>query len=164
MKKIKKSTLAVIAVLAALAVGVAVLAALNGRSAGLKKQLLNDAAFLLTANGAEHKITMEEFRGLGLREIRANYKKSGKAPETRTYTGISFAEVLRFKNIELAGVTKVIFSASDNYATALRLDEALDEENCFIVADDDEGPFRMVLARDQFSQRWCSYLINVELK
>ena len=160
----KKSTAAVIAVLAALAFCVAVLAVLNGRNAGTKKQLLDDAAFLIVANGAEHKIAMEEFRSLGLREIQANYKKNGKAPEIRAYTGISFAEVLRHKQIELDGITKVIFTAADNYASALRLEETLDEENCFIVIDDEAGPFRMILARDQFSQRWCSYLTEAELK
>jgi len=160
----KRSTIAVIAILLALAIGVAVLAILNGKNAEAKQRLRSDAAFMIIIGEVEHKVTMEEFRALDLREIQANYKKNGKAPEIRAYTGIPFAEILRQRNIDLADITKVIFTAADNYASAITMEEALNEDNCFIVLDDEAGPFRMILARDQFSQRWCGYLTDVDLK
>ena len=96
----KKSTFIVIAVLAFLALGVAVLAMLNGRAAAEKKQLRDDAVFLIIAHGEEYRITMEDVESLGPREIRANYKKSGKDPETRVYTGVPFAAVLRHTGVD----------------------------------------------------------------
>jgi len=172
---VKKSTIAVLAVLLALAAGVAVLAILNGKGSEAKRRLQDDDAFLIMANGAEQKISMAEFQKLPLREIQANYKKNGKAPEVRAYTGAPFAEVLRMAGVDPEGLTKAIFSAADNYTSALRIDEALDEENCFIVIaeagvplgkreDGGTGPFRMIMARDQFSQRWCSFLTDVVLE
>ena len=161
----KKSTLAVIAILAVLAVGVAVLAALNGKDTAAKKQLYQDAAFLIIAGGEEYRVTMEEYQSLDQREIQANYKKNNKAPETRTYTGVPFAEVLRMKNIDPGDAKTVLFAAADNYNSPLSIEEALDEENCFIIYDDgDEGPFRMILPNDQFRQRWCKLLTDVTLK
>jgi len=161
----KKSGIIVIAVIAALAVGVAVLAVLNGKTAIAKKQLRSDAAFLIVAGGMEYRVTMEEFLILEQREIEANYKKSGKDPETRVYTGAPFAEILRLKGIDAGGFNSAAFAAADGYASALPMEDALDEANCFIAADDgDDGPFRMILAKDQFSQRWCKLLTDVTLK
>ena len=161
----KKSTIAVIAVLAALAVGVAVLAVLNGKSAEAKRQLRGDAIFLIIADGEEHRVTMEDIEALGPREIEANYKKSGKDPETRTYTGVPFAAVLRLKEINTEGLRSATFAAADAYSSILAMEDALDEESCFIVIDPgDEGPYRMILAKAQFSQNWCKLLTDVTLK
>ena len=156
------------------AAGLAVLAVLNAQNAAVKKQLQDDAEFLIISGDIEHKITMAEFQTLELHDIQANYKKSGKAPETRVYTGIAFANVLQSKNISTNGISKAVFGAADLYHSALSIDDALDIENCFIVikedgkplgkrADGGTGPFRMILATDQFSQRWCSFLTEVTL-
>ncbi|MDR2687473.1 MAG: hypothetical protein LBB75_06950 [Oscillospiraceae bacterium] len=164
-KPTKKSTIAVIAVLAALAVGVAVLAVLGGREAAPGRRLREDAVFLVTVGGTEHRVTVEDIESLGPREIEANYKKSGKDPETRVYTGVPFAAVLRLKGIGAETLRSATFSAADTYSSILPMEDALDEENCYIVLDaGDEGPFRMILARDRFSQRWCKLLTGVALK
>jgi len=166
----RKSTIAVIAVLAALAVGVAVLAALNAKNAGEKKQLLDDAVFLILDGrtqppAALATVTREDIEALAPREFRANYKKSGKEPEARVYTGVPFAEVLRAKGIDPAGFASAAFAAADGYASALTMEKALDEENCFIALDDGgDGPFRMILPKDQFSQNWCKMLTDITLK
>jgi len=164
-KSMKKSTIVVIAVIAALAVGVAVLAALNGREAAGKKQLRDDAVFVILAGDAEYRVTMEEFLSLEQREFEAVYKKSGKDPETRYYTGAPFAEVLQMKGVGTAGFAAAAFGAADGYASAISMEDALDTQRCYIAADDGgDGPFRMILPKDQFSQRWCKMLVDVTLK
>ena len=161
----KKSTIAVIAVLAVLSMAVAVLAVLNSKEAKTKKQLRGDAVFLIIAGETEHRVTMQDIESLGPREIQANYKKSGRDPETRAYTGVPFAEVLRLKGIDTGGLRSAVFSAADAYSSILSMEDALDEENCFIVIDTgDEGPYRMILAQAQFSQNWCKLLTDVTLK
>jgi len=161
----KKSTIAVIVVLAVLAIGVAVLAVLNGRQAVGKIASIYDTGFLVLAGDVEYQVTLAEIEALGPREIEANYKKSGKDPETRAYRGVPFAEVLARKGIDPAGFGSAVFSAADGYASALPIEKALDKENCFIVIDQGgEGPFRMILAKDQFSQYWCKLLMDVTLR
>ena len=160
----KKSTIAVAAVLAVLAVAVAVLSVLSGKDAEKKQLLRDNAQLLIVSGGEEYTLTMEEFLSLEQREIQANYKKNGKEPEARVFYGVPFAQVLRAKHIDPAGAAKALFSASDAYASLLPMEDALDEDNCFIVADSGaDGPFRMILARDQFSQRWCKLLTDVTL-
>ena len=161
----KKSTIVVIAVIAALAIGVAVLAVLNGRDAAGKKQLREDAVFVIVAGDVEYRVTMEDFLSLEQREFEAIYKKSGKDPETRYFTGAPFAELLQLKGIDPAGFTVAAFGAADGYTSAITMEDALDAARCFIAADDGaDGPFRMILPLDQFSQRWCKLLTDVTLK
>jgi len=166
----KKSTIAVVAVIAALAVGVAVLAVLNGRDAAGKKQLREDAVFVILDGRTRPpvtlaEVTMEDFLSLEQREFEANYKKSGRDPETRSYTGVPFAEILQMKGIDPAGFTVAAFGAADGYASAITMEEALNAQGCLIAADDGaDGPFRMILPLDQFSQRWCKLLTDVTLK
>ena len=159
----KKSTIAVIAVIAALTVGVAVLAVLNNKNAAPGGQA--QAAFWIKADGAARPVTMEDIEALGPREIQANYKKSGKNPEKRVYTGVPFAQVLASKGIDCAGAKTAVFSASDGYSSILSIGEALDGKNCYIVLDDGEdGPFRMILPNARFSQNWCKLLTEVTIK
>ena len=169
-KSMKKSTTVVIVVIAVLAVGVAVLAALNGREAAGKKQLRDDAVFVILDGRGQPpvmlaEVTMEDFLSLEQREFEAVYKKSGKDPETRYYTGAPFAEVLQMKEIDPAGFAAAAFGAADGYASAISMEDALDTQRCYIAADDGgDGPFRMILPKDQFSQRWCKMLVDVTLK
>lgn len=164
MKRLKKSTIAVIAVLVALACGVAVLAVLNGRDAQEKQQRRVDGTFLIVAGETEYTVTRDEIEALGPKEFEANYKKSGKAPEARVYTGVPFAAVLERKGIDPAQFSTAIFSAADAYIQAIPLADALDATGCFIALDDaGDGPFRMILAKDQFSQRWVKLLTDVTL-
>lgn len=163
--KAKKSTVAVAAVLAFLAVGVAVLAILNGKDAKARKELLESKVFVIAAGGTEYEVTATDIEALGPREFQANYKKSGKAPETRLYSGVPFAAVLELKGVELEGIETATFSAADSYSSILSIAEALDEENCFIALDEgEEGPFRMIKPKDPFSQYWCKQLVKVILK
>ena len=159
----KKSTVAVVIVLAVLAAGVAVLAVFNGRDAAEKKRRLSDEYFLIVAGETEHRVTMEDIEALGPREIEANYKKSGKDPEMRYYTGVPFAAVLRLKEIDAEGLSSAVFSAADSYSSILSMEDALGE--CYIAIDaGSDGPFRMILPKAQFSQGWCKMLTDVHLR
>jgi hypothetical protein len=161
--KSKKPVLAVLSVIAVLALAVAVLALLQNKTLSEKQQLRADAAFIITANGAEHKITLEEFLSLEQREVEANYKKNQKNPETRAYTGVPFAEILRLKGIDAAGMKSAVFTGADLYSSAISIEEALGD--CWILYDGGgDGPFRMILPNAQFSQHWCKLLVEVVLQ
>jgi len=83
--------------------------------------------------------------------------------------------VFDYLGIDYSSAKSVSFTAADGYASALTIAEALDEENCFIVFDEDgkplgtkenggSGPYMMILPNDQFSQRWCKFLLEIEIK
>ena len=160
MHKIKRSTIVIIAILALLAIGTAVFALLNRRNT----RAGDGASFVIVCGEVEHTVTKDELAAIGLRGVEANYKKNGKPAETRVYTGVPLVEILAHKSIDTQGISTAHFAASDGFRTVLSIDDALDSENCFIVLDDDAGPFLMIKPKDPFSQYWCKYLTEITLK
>lgn len=176
MSESKKSSSRLILIVVILLVAVVgVFALLNHSGVEEKRQLQDDAIFLIQEGGQSTEVTMADIESLEPQEIVANYKKSGKDPEQRHYTGVPFAQVLTLKGIDAQGYSSVVFTAADGYASALPIADALNAENCYIIIaeegqplgkkeDGGSGPFRMILPNDQFSQRWCSFLLEVSFQ
>ena len=160
---------------ACLVVVVAVFAFLNRENIAGKKEAQESGIFFLNAGGEEFTVTMDDIEALSPFLITANYKKSGQDAETRMYRGVSLKSVVERMGVDYSRNASVSFIAADGYASALSITEAMDDSNCFIViAEGDKplgtresggsGPFMMIMAKDQFSQRWCKFLLEVNLQ
>ena len=171
----KTGTKLVIISVAVLCAAVAVFAFLNRENIAAKKEAQEGGFFYFYAGDEEHTVTMEDIEALSPSVIKANYKKNGKESETRYYSGVSLRSVAESLGIDVSGYSSAAFSAADGYASALTITEAMDGENCCIVIamggeplgtkeGGGSGPFMMILPNDQFSQRWCKFLIEVRLK
>ena len=170
-----RNTKIVMAAAAALLAAVAVFAWLNRGSVAEKKATQDSGTFLVTYGDIQYTVSMEDIEALDPRTIDANYKKSGKNPEPRQYTGVPLVSVFDFLGIDCSAASSVSFTAADGYASALPIADALDEESCYIIIAEGgaplgtkesggSGPFMMILALDQFSQRWCKFLMEVAVK
>ena len=175
ISKINRNTKIVAIVLIVLTVALVVLACLNRENVAEKKEMQENGTFIITANGEQTIITMDDIIALEPRVIDANYKKSGKEPVQKQYTGVALKSIFDYFNIDYSEAKSVSFTAADGYASALTIGEALNEENCFIVIEEEgeplgtkenggKGPYMMILANDQFSQRWCKFLLEIELR
>ena len=171
----KKNSLIVTGVIIGLAAAVAVLALHNRANTVSKKEAQDSGVFFVRAGGEEYTVTTNDFASLSAVELDAGYRKSGRAPETRTYRGVSFKAVLGSLGIDVSPFRSVSFTAADGYASALSIEEAMDDTSCYIVnamdgrplgtkADGGSGPFMMILTRDPFSNRWCKFLLEVRLQ
>jgi len=158
----KKSTIAVIAALVALAIALVALIFLNMPDIAQRQQLRTDEVFLIIIGEDEHRVTINDIENLYPRAIEANYKRSGRPAETRMFSGVPFAAILELHEIDSANLQNAIFAAADGYQSALTISRALND--AYIVLCDERGPFRMILPNDQFSQHWCSYLTDVTLR
>jgi hypothetical protein len=176
MSKINKNTKIVIAVIIVLTVTVVIFAILNRDNIAERKAMQDSGTFIITAvDGTRYNVTMYDILSLNPHVIDANYKKSGKEPVQKQYTGVSLKRLFDYFDIDYLLTKSVSFTAADGYASAISIDDALDENNCFIVFEEEgeplgtkesggKGPFMMILANDQFSQRWCKFLLEVEIK
>lgn len=166
----------IITVLLVLAAIVGVTAYLNADGLDKKKEMQKNALLTIKVNGEEVKtINMEFIKELGEEEFNANLKTNGKAPVEKTYTGVPLIKVLQACNIDMEGKTQVIAKAVDGYISALKMEEVLDEKNVYVAYKEDgeflgtkenggSGPYKVIIAKDQFSQRWCKFLSEVEVK
>lgn len=167
MTKQMKISLAILGALLALA---AVFAVLNLRGLDEKKAAAQAQAFTIVIGEEKTTVTIEDMQTIGIRDIPANYKPSGKAPVERIYQGVPFVEVLTYKGISPADYKTVVFTAADGYSTAISAEEALDPEKCVIATGLAGAPLEgkeagttslmMILPKDQFSQRWCKFLLE----
>lgn len=80
-----------------------------------------------------------------------------------TYTGVTLKTLLEQAEIN-SNATSIFIQASDGYGTTLTLEEA-NKDSAFIAYKKDgaamtplteggEGPFRLIIADDEFAQRW----------
>jgi len=170
-----KGVLLVATVTAALTAAVIVLALLNRDNIAPKKEAQENGIFYIYADETEYAVTMDDIEALAPFNITANYKKSGQPPETRVYRGVSLKAVMERLGIDVSEFRSASFTAADGYASALTIAEAMDGDNCYVVTamggvplgtkeDGGSGPYMMILANDQFSQRWCKFLLEVRLK
>lgn len=170
----KKQNKIVLACVCALLVVIAVFAVLNRENVLLKRQMVESGSFRIVSGEQVYTVSMKDIEALNPAEVAANYKKDGKAPIGKTYTGVPLKRVLDSVGADVSSAKSVSFTAADGYASAVPIQDALNEESCFIVIREGgealgsketggSGPFMMILAQDQFSQRWCKFLLEVTL-
>ena len=169
-----RNTKIVIITVCALTIAVAVLAWLNRDSAAERMALEERGEFQIAAGGVKYSVTMGDLEEIGTRIIEANYKTNLMPPVKKEYTGVSLKSVLDYLGVDCSNVKRVSFSASDGYASAASISDALNEDNCFIVFEEagkplgtrgsgGVGPYMVIFAKDRFSQRWCKYLFEITI-
>lgn len=99
-------------------------------------------------------------------------RSSGEKPVSVEFKGIELAEFLKSQNIDLTNSKMITFNASDGYRIAVKTEEVLEHKNVYLVYEMDgeklkpkknggTGPFRIVIRRDPFSQRWIKHLEEI---
>ena len=170
MKRNTKIT-AIVPGILALAVGV--LAWLNAGNIEEKKAFQEGATFLVSTGNVQHLISMDDIMKIRPRAIIANHRSGGQTRE-RQFTAVSLKSLLDHLGADYSSARNIVFTAADGYSSAVPLAEALDEDNCLIVFEEagvalgtresgGEGPYMMILAKDQFSQRWVKFLLEIRL-
>ena len=170
----KKNTKTVIIVMAVLVAAVGILAWLNRDSIAQKKTAQQSGTFFISANGRQYNVSMEGVLMLSPRSFRVNAKSSTTDYTEKEFTGVSLKVLLDHTDVDYSTAGSINFIAADGYASAISISDALDEDNCFIVFEEDgkplgtkesggSGPFRMIMAKDEFAQRWCKFLLEIKV-
>lgn len=168
--KNKKLLAAIIVLVAA----IALLAWLNGRSVAH----LEPATLVVKENGQETgSISLDEMTSLeGVQEFSVVLRSSGKDPVENRYTGIALAMVLEaVAPGSLTSGIQVSVKAIDGYAVTYTGEETLRDEHLFLVwlkdgeplgnkAGGGSGPLMVIPRQDEFGQRWCKFVVEVDLR
>ncbi|MCL2392803.1 MAG: molybdopterin-dependent oxidoreductase [Oscillospiraceae bacterium] len=169
-KEGNKSTKIIIIILCALALAVVVLAILHQGNISERLELQADGAFLVTVGADTHHVSMSDLRSIGAVAV-----SSSPRGVSRDFTGVPLVRIFDYFGIDYFEAETVIFTALDGFVTAISIAEALDETNTFIVFEEDGqplgtreegglGPYMVVVARDQFPNRWARYLMEITLQ
>lgn len=171
-----KNTKILLSIIIILVVVIAVTLYLNKDIVEENNKLNQNAIFIVYENGSELKsYTMDEIQHLGETNFKANLKTNGKAPIEYEYTGVLLKNILEDAGIILDNKEAVIVTAADGYSVAVEIDKVLENDNVYLaymregesIKSKDEGgrgPYQMIISKDQFSQFWCKYAINVDVQ
>ncbi|HQA48878.1 MAG TPA: molybdopterin-dependent oxidoreductase [Bacillota bacterium] len=169
-----KKTVLIVVVILALVVGVT--AYMNRGDLAAKRESQQDAYVLIKSGGSEAvRIDLEKLKQMNVVDVEANLKRSGKPAEKHVYTGVLLKEVLEEAGVDTAGKDTVIMKAVDGYTSAIGMEETLQDDNVYLVFKMDgeplgtkeeggSGPLQVIIAKDPFSQRWCKFVMEIELQ
>jgi hypothetical protein len=120
-------------------------------------------------------LTMEDIIDFGKVDFEVIKDTSNTDPTPYTYSGILLNDLLKEIDIELTKYEVVVCSAVDGFASAISMDKVMEDDNVYLAYEVDgkplgtkedrgEGPFMIIISKDQFAQNWCKYLIEVDLQ
>lgn len=161
----KKTTIAVIAIIAALVVAVAVLFALNWGAIQGRQQLLEDGELHLTHHtaGETFVLTVANIEALNPQPLQAVLRGGGQPGVDVEFYAVPFRDLMAaFIPVQDAVDYTVVFTAADGFATAMPQSEAM--QAAYIALCAERGPFRLILPHDHFAQRWVHWLTGIELR
>jgi len=168
---------ALVAIIVVLASAVGVLAFLNQSNLANKQQSGANPVLLVKAEGERvGEIDLNRIRTLGEAKFVATQRSSGKAPVDREFTGVPLKAVLAAVDSEFqAKGSQVVAQAVDAYVTAYPMEKVLEDENIYLVYEQDgeplgskseggSGPLLLVVRKDTYAQYWCKFLAEVDIR
>ncbi len=171
----KKNLWIIIAIIVVLAIAVGVFAILNAGDLSEKQQSQDTATVQIISGGETIQFDLAYLKTFEKTVFDANLDKSGQDPVKKSFAGVPLATVLEAKGISLDAAKEVVFKAADGYTSVVSADEARDKENIYLIYERDgkpsgtkqsggSGPIEMIVRKDQFSQRWCKFLMSIEIQ
>lgn len=172
--KSKKLWILVI-IIAILTAAVAVFAILNAGNIEDKQQSQNNATVTVIADEREETFNLEYLESFGKEEFSTTVDTSETDPQEQIFGGVPLATVLQELGFSLDNKEQVVFTAADGYTTVVTALEAADVQNVYLVYERDNkplgtkqqggtGPIEVVIAKDQYAQRWCKFLMEIEIQ
>lgn len=170
----KKNIIIISIVVVLLLAAVAVFAVLNAGDLEKKRTLEANALISVLADGEElAEIDSDLINSLEIKDFSATKDTSETGPEQVSYTGVAIMDILEALDIEPQKYSSLVARAIDGYTVAFNMEEVSSPDNIYIVFKEDgeflgtkseggKGPYMIVVREDQFSQRWCKFLIELE--
>lgn len=165
----KKETKIVISLLIAFVILTGFLSILNFN----RVKDINQQELSIISNNSETVFSLSEIKELPSTTFKAEIRSTSQPNKVVEFTGVSLFDLLNAASIN-GEFSLVVFKSIDGFQTELSKEEAMLDENVYVVylrdgvqtlskSDGGSGPMEVVVALDPFSNRWNKYLIEIEL-
>ena len=170
-----KNTKLVMGIIIVLVIMLTVFSVLNRGNLELKEKLQSNAEFQIHFNDKTITVTMDDMIKLNPVEFEANYDTSKNDGEIVKFTGVEIKNILKEYDIEINDDNVIEVKALDGYSSALTGSEVLTEDNTYICllkegetlgtkTDGGMGPYLMIVKSSKFSQRWCKFVQEINVR
>lgn len=172
----KKNTKIILLIVGILTIFVAILTMLYNGDIEERKALEDNREFIIKIGGVQAaKVTMGDLASMDPITFTTVMDTSNTSPTDVEFTGVEVKEICRINDIDLSNASVFEFKALDNYTTAITLDEILTQDNVYVCfkkngemlkekSEGGMGPFLVVIKSSKFSQRWCKYLMEMNIR
>lgn len=164
-----------VGIIAVLAAAVAVFAILNAGDVEEKQESQDSATVTVIADEKEETFDLAFLKTFEKVEFSTTLDTSETNPQEHVFGGVPLATVLQKLGFSLDNAEQVVFTAADGYTAVVTAEEAADVQNVYLVYERDNeplstkqeggtGPIEIVIAKDQYAQRWCKFLMEIEIQ
>lgn len=134
-----------------------------------------NAGVIIKEEDLEIVLGYENIKALGEVDFSAILDTSDTDPEEHIYTGVPLKNIIEEADFSLNDKSQVVVKGIDGYTVALSIEEVLDEENVYLAyavngkalkpkSQGGSGPYQLIVRKDQFSQRWCKFVVEIEVR
>lgn len=173
MKNKKTWIIAIIIVI--LAASVVLFAMLNAGDTAAKQESQDNATVTVKMGDKSKTFDLAYLKKFEKAEFGATMDTSKSGPEEKSFGGVALLTVLEDLGFKLDGAAQVTFTAADGYTSVVTAEEAADPENVYLVYERDgkpsgtkqqggSGPIEIVIRKDTFAQRWCKFLMEIDVE
>ncbi|MGI5825114.1 MAG: molybdopterin-dependent oxidoreductase [Bacillota bacterium] len=174
MAKMKKSTMAITAVIIVLIIVIGIFAGINQKTADTAENSIT----VQTAESEETVYTIDDLKKMEeISTVHKTIKSGSKEDETGDFTGISVRDLLLKTTTEEAinAAKAVTATSGDGYATSYEISEIMEDENVMLIFQQDgadlvpfseggSGPLRIVVMKDEFGNRSAMWVTKISLE
>lgn len=139
------------------------------------RQALENAEIVLKYDSSEAVLSFGDLLELEEKDFTAIFDSSNIDPVEHSYTGVALYNIFESLDMDLNNIEQVIVRGADGYTVAFSPQEVLDNDNIYLAYKFNDkplkhkgrggsGPYQIVVRKDQFSQRWCKFVVEIELK
>lgn len=166
----KKSIIIVVAVLVVLASAITVLALLN------RPDSLPDTGRITVKWGESSvTLTMEDIQALEYVELEKEIVSASFQNDQGLFRGVALHTLLESQGIDLSSAVQAVVRSADGYVSAYPMDEVADGDNIILAYSKNgeglgtkdsggSGPFRIIIADDEFGNRSAKFVSEIEVK
>ena len=173
--KNKKTVWIIVIVIVVLAAAVAVFALLNAGNVKEKQESQDNATVTVIMGDQEETFDLAYLKSYEKTEFNAIQDTSDTDAVEKSFGGVPLITVLNDLGFDISGSEQVVFAAADGYTSVVTTEVAMDSENVYLVYERDgepsgtkqeggSGPIEIIIAKDEFAQRWCKFLMEIEIE
>lgn len=139
------------------------------------REVHENAEIIIKGEGSETKLNFEDIANLGEEEFTAILDTSDSDPKEHSYIGVPLVNIIEKAGINIEDKKQIIVKGIDGYTIALSSKEVMDKDNVYLVyklngkflkgkEEGGSGPYQIIVRKDEFSQRWCKFVVEMEVK
>lgn len=170
----KKSSKKIILIVIILVLALAILLILNQENLNESVAVYENRKVKIYKGDFIRSYSFDEIKNLETHQLEAYLNESGEEPKRQEYTGVLIKDILLDAKVDIKDIKAILVTAVDGYTVAVDKEKVIENDNVYLVFKQDGrllkskdeggvGPYQMVIAKDQFSQYWCKYVIKIEV-